>query len=628
MSIDEKTEAMSGVAIIGMTCRVPGAASTEEFYEKIWAGTELIKHFSEEELLASGYPPEILSDPAYVRASSALDNVEDFAAEFFNYSAREAQSLDPQQRLFLECAWDVVERAGYSTDSIDVPVGVFAGASANTYILDGLLKGQVDLDLDFMNYVETRLGSDKDFLATRVSHKLNLTGPSFTIQSACSTSLVAVHTACQSLLAGECDMALAGAVTVLYPLTHGYRHKPDSMVSPDGHCRTFSASAKGTVFGSGAGVVMLKRLEDATTDRDNILAVIKGSAINNDGALKPSYTSPSLDLQAEVVADAMVLADTAADSISYVEAHGTGTPIGDPVEVAALTQAYREFTDKKQYCAIGSVKTNIGHLDVAAGMASLIKTTLVLQHKTIPPSLHFDEPNPAIDFENSPFYVNAQLRSLPKGETPCRAGITSLGVGGTNVHMILEEAPLNQIQYVEQLGDNVINQAQLIVVSAKTSSALSQACINLAEQLNDPPSSELADVAYTLQVGRNAFAWRGVFVCKNVEHAIQQLETASLPEAPSYETTTVRLILSAMHVDDVTDVLGLYLSETEFRTAFDLCVNTWNEVCIAVGKEAACWQTSEGCTPTLNVALDRTLRETLCEFCVTYALGRVYWRSM
>lgn len=570
---------MNEVAIIGMSGRFPGAKNVRQFYENLWTGVESITFLTEEQLIAKGVARETLSNPFYVKATAQLPEAEYFDAEFFKYSAREARILDPQQRCFLECAWEALEDAGYSQESYSIPVGVFAGASANTYILNNLLSGRVDLNLNFMDFVETRQGSDKDFIATRVSYKLNLTGPSFTIQSACSTSLVAVHTACQSLLNGECDLALAGAVTVLYPLDEGYMHKPNSMVSPDGHCRTFSASAQGTIFGSGVGVVILKRLEDALQDNDNILAAIKGSAINNDGALKPSYTAPSMDKQAEVIGEALAIANVSPESIGYIEAHGTGTPIGDPVEVAALTQAFQEYTDRKQYCAIGSVKTNIGHLDVAAGMAGLIKTVLILKHKQIPPTLHFDRPNPKIDFLNSPFYVNTQLKAFASGDTPRRAGITSLGVGGTNVHMILEEAP--EIESVQT------QKPQVLLVSAKTESAFCKARENLRDYLRTNPVINLADVAYTTQVGRIRFPIAQAFVCRNIEEAWQQLNTtkAVIPQSFDGNTVNVCFVLADFKRDHARNLWSLSKTQAVFQDAFNECIESWNSLLTEIDRD-------------------------------------------
>ncbi|MBX2859115.1 MAG: SDR family NAD(P)-dependent oxidoreductase [Cellvibrionaceae bacterium] len=581
------------VAIIGISGRFGSAGDLLSFYKKIWAGEELISHFSEEQLRQKGVDSEQLQNKNYVRSGGPLVEAECFDAEFFKYSAREAQMMDPQQRLFLECAWEAIEHAGYNVADLTIPVGVFAGASVNTYLLDNLLKRRIDVDLDFMNFVEMRLASDKDFLATRVAYKLNLTGPAFTLQSACSTSLLAVHTACQNLLNGECDMALAGAVTVLYPAMEGYTHKLGGMVSADGHCRAFSAESSGTVFGSGLGVVLLKRLDEALEDGDNILAVIKGSAVNNDGAQKPSYTAPSLDRQAEVVADALVLSEVDAESIGYVEAHGTGTPIGDPIEVAALTQAFREFTDKKQYCALGSVKSNIGHMDVASGMASLIKCILILQHGEIPPSLHCSESNPKINFRDSPFFLNTALRPFPQTQGLRRVGVTSLGVGGTNVHIILEEAPAARI--LPEEGEASNDAPQMVLLSAKTREALARATKGLAEHLQNEAGIALANVAYTTQVGRQAFKYRKAFICNDTEDLQNQLldfhdeslngEAVNVVE----EKPLLHILLPGLDAQEkgvqelgtleLSQYFSLYARDGGFRQSLDVCIQAWNELC-------------------------------------------------
>ena len=380
------------IAVIGMAGRFPGAPTLEKYWQNLQAGVESITVFSEEELIAAGLEPGVVRDPKYVKAAPVLEDADRFDAAFFGYTPREAEVMDPQHRVFLECAWEAVEQAGYDAERYAGAIGVYAGAAMNTYLLfSGLLPRFVD------DYLLTLTGSDKDFLATRVSYKLNLTGPSLTVQTACSTSLVAVHLACQSLLNRECDMALAGGVSVRVPLTADYFSHESSLFSPDGHCRAFDARARGTIFGSGVGVVVLKRLAEAIADGDTIHAVVKGSAVNNDGATKVDYAAPSLPRQAAMVFEALAYAGVDAETISYVEAHGTGTELGDPIEVAALTRAFRMSTEARGYCALGSVKTNIGHLDAAAGVAGFIKTVLALEHGMIPPSLHCDEPNPAID---------------------------------------------------------------------------------------------------------------------------------------------------------------------------------------------------------------------------------------
>ena len=422
------------IAIIGMAGRFPGAASVDEFWQLLRDGQEAIAQLNADTLHQQGVDETLLNDPQYVKAGGVLADVDQFDAAFFGYSPREAELLDPQQRLFLECAWEALETAGYDAESYDGSIGVYGGAGMNGYLFNLYANARVR---ESASPYELFLASDKDFLTTRVSYKLNLQGPSLDIQTACSSSLVAVHTACQSLLSGECDIALAGGVAV--SKQQGYRYQDGGIYSPDGHCRAFDAQAQGTVGGNGVGIVVLKRLEDAQRDGDTIDAVIKGSAVNNDGALKVSYTAPRIDSQAAVIRAAQMMAEVSPESITYIEAHGTGTPLGDPIEIAALSQAFRQETERKGFCAIASVKTNIGHLDAAAGIASLIKAVLALKHGQIPPILHFQQPNPQIDFANSPFYVNTQLADWPESESPRRAGVSSFGIGGTNAHVVLEE---------------------------------------------------------------------------------------------------------------------------------------------------------------------------------------------
>ncbi|MGH7792540.1 MAG: type I polyketide synthase, partial [Thermodesulfobacteriota bacterium] len=382
------------------------------------------------------------------------------------------------------------------------PIGVFGGVSLNTYVFNLYSNAARAAVSDGYQII---IGSDKDFLSTRVSYKLNLKGPSVTIQTACSTSLVAVQLAYLSLLNYQCDIALAGGASIRTPRKAGYLYKEGMILSPDGHCRAFDAKAQGTIVGEGVGIVVLKRLADALADRDCIHAVIKGGSINNDGALKVGYTAPSVDGQVEVIAMAQAIAGVDADTISYIETHGTATPLGDPIEIAALTKAFRANTKRQRFCAIGSVKTNIGHLDAAAGVAGLIKTALALKHRMLPPSLHFEAPNPNIDFDNSPFYVNARLAEWKRGGTPLRAGVSSFGIGGTNAHVIVEEAPP-----LEASGPS--KPWQLLVLSAKSGAALENMTENLLQHLKEHPNINLADVAYTLQLGRRSFSQRRMLV--------------------------------------------------------------------------------------------------------------------
>ena len=513
MDNSDLDNSLTGFAIIGMTGRFPGAKNIDEFWQNLRDGVEAVSFFSDEELIDAGIDPELLKNPNYVRAAAVLDDIDRFDADFFDFTPREAEVTDPQHRLFLECAWEVLEQVGYSPEMDSSRIGLFAGVSHSSYLFNNLSLnwGQAG------DGYEKLIANDKDFLTTRVSYKLNLTGPSISVQTACSTSLVAVQLACQSLLTYQCDLTLAGGATVHVPTKTGYLYQEGGILSPDGHCRAFDADARGTIGGSGVGVVVLKRLEEAIADGDQIYAVIKGSAINNDGSIKVGYTAPSVEGQTEVIAEALALADIDPATITYVEAHGTGTSLGDPIEMAALTQAFRASTAKTEFCAIGSVKTNVGHLDAAAGVTGLIKTALALKHQQIPPSLNLVSPNPQIDFANSPFYVNTTLADWETNGVPRRAGVSSFGIGGTNAHVVLEEAP--------QLLANTSTSRpwQILGLAAKTSAALETATANLASHLQQHPELNLADVAYTLQVGRRAFNHRRMVLCQDLEGAQQAL---------------------------------------------------------------------------------------------------------
>lgn len=560
----EDAEHNFDIAIVGLAGRFPGADNIDEYWQNLANGVESVSFFSDDELRSAGIDEATLDDPNYVKAAPVLDDPGLFDTQFFGYSPREARSIDPQHRLLLESAWQALEHAGYSAESFDGSIGVYAGSAANTYLLfSGLLP-------NFTNeYLPTLIGNDKDFLATRISYKMNLTGPSVTVQTACSSSLVAIHTACQSLLNEECDMALAGGVAVRVPHPSGHFYQEGSVFTPDGHCRPFDAKAQGTVFGSGVGMVVLKRLTDALDDGDTIHALIKGSAINNDGSSKVEYTAPSVNSQAEAIVEALANAEIGADSISYIEAHGTGTYLGDPIEVAALTKAFRNDTAENGFCAIGSVKSNIGHLDAAAGIAGLIKVTLALKHKQIPASLHFEEPNPQIDFANSPFFVNDTLRDWTKAaDCPRRAGISSLGIGGTNAHVILEEAP-------EPVASGSSREAQLLVVSAKSKAALDNATTQLARHLAENPDLPLADVAYTLQTGRKVFNRRRMVVCQDRDDAIAVLGELNLKRLTSANVEAASRDLVMMFPGQGAQYpnmgLGLYQTEPVFRDSVDQC---------------------------------------------------------
>lgn len=556
----------SEVAIVGMSGRFPGAKTIDKFWQNLREGVESVSFFSDEELLCSGVDYSLLNTPNYVKANAVLSDVEEFDADFFGFSPKEAEILDPQHRLFLECAWEALENAGYNSQTYEGSIGVYAGTEANGYLLNNIYPKMGFSDL------QTVLGNEKDYLASRVSYKLNLKGPSVSVQTACSSSLVAIHMAIMSLLNGECDLSLAGGVTVRVPQKVGYLYQEEGIASPDGHCRTFDAKARGSILGSGVGIVVLKRLVDAIAEGDCIHAIIKGSAINNDGALKAGYTAPSPDGQSAVISEAQAIAGIEPETITYIEAHGSATPLGDPIEIAALTQVFQSRSDRKGFCAIGSVKTNIGHLGPAAGVAGLIKTVLALKHRLIPPSLHFEQPNPKIDFANSPFWVNAKLSAWQTGNTPRRAGVSSLGMGGTNAHVILEEAP-PVWQQGSKGAEEQGRKFQLLALSAKTSSALETATANLAEHLKQHPELNLADVAYTLQVGRRGFEHRRTVVCQDIEDAVSALTDPKrvLTSIQEASDRPVAFMFTGLGTQYVNMAWELYQVEPTFRETVDRC---------------------------------------------------------
>ena len=509
----------TAIAIVGMAGRFPRAANIAEFWRNLYDGQECVTFFSDDELEHALIDPEERQAAHYVRAKAILKDIDRFDAAFFDFSPREAALTDPQHRLFLECAWEALENAGYVPDEFPGAIGVFAGAGANAYLMynlaaNGYLQGSIKT---FQAFIHNK----NDHLATRVAYKLNLHGPAVNVQTACSTSLVAVHLACQSLLTYQSDMCLAGGVTISHPQNAGYLYHEQGIGSPDGHCRPFDAAAQGTVAGSGAGIVVLKRYMDALEAGDHIYAVILGSAINNDGHIKVGYTAPSVDYQAQVIETAIALSGITADTISYVEAHGTATPMGDPIEVAALSRAFEAAGsgDQKQFCALGGVKGNVGHLDTAAGVAGLIKTSLSLERQTLLPSLHFQQPNPLIRFAETPFFVNAERRAWnTPADTPRRAGVSAFGLGGTNAHVVLQEAP-------PRPPSDTGLPWKLLLLSAQSETALERATANLTAYLQQNPQVNLADVAYTLQVGRKAFTHRRMVAVQSAADAIDMLRT-------------------------------------------------------------------------------------------------------
>ncbi len=566
MSTGKTENPIESIAIVGMSGRFPGAADVDEFWQNLQAGKESIEMLSDDELRSQGIPDSVLAKPNYVKARSAVDGMELFDASFFGFNPNEARILDPQHRLFLECAWAALENAGYDVETYPGTVGVFGCASSSNYFLYNLFPNREVRDL--VGAFQLAIGNDREFLPTRVSYKLNLKGPSVNVQTACSSSLVAVHLACQSLLNYQSDMCLAGGVSIRSAVG-GYYFTEGGILSPDGHCRAFDARAHGTIFGSGLGIVVLKRLRDALDDGDEIYAVIRGSAVNNDGSDKVGYTAPGVEGQTRVIAEAQAIAGVDPDTIDYVEAHGTATALGDPIEVAALTQVFHRGTSRRNYCGIGSVKSNVGHLDAAAGVTGLIKTALMVKHGKQVPSLHYREPNPQIDFASSPFFVGTELRDWQVEKRPRRAGVSSFGIGGTNAHLILESVAPR-----EAATPSVA--PHLLFLSARTASALETATANLAQHLKLHPEVDLGDVAHTLHVGRAAFDHRRMLVCTDVDDAVTALETAS-----------PRRLRTAVHEPAPRNVVfmfpgqgaqypgmgaGLYDGEPVFRRHLDACL--------------------------------------------------------
>ncbi len=495
------------IAIVGMAGRFPGSRNVKELWKNLCEGKNLISYFSDEELLENGVPEEHLKDPNYVKARGIIEDVDKFDAELFGFYPKEIENLDPQQRLFLECTWEALEDAGYCPDNIEGLTGVFGGIGMNTYVLQ-FLKSNPDLTTSAEAY-QFSIGNEKDFLTTRISYKLNLKGPSFDLQTACSTSLVATHIACMNLQNYQCDMAIAGGATISLPQKNGYHYQEGMILSPDGVCRPFDKDAGGTVASNGVGIVVLKRLEDAINDKDDIYAIIKGSAYNNDGAVKVGYTAPGVNGQTEVITAAYSSAEVPMSSIGYIETHGTGTSLGDPIEIEALSQAFNQDGNKKQYCAIGSVKSNLGHLDTAAGVTGLIKAALSVYYGLIPPSINYRNPNPKINFTDSPFYVNTKLKEWKdENNKPRRAGVSSFGIGGTNVHVVLEQAP--KIETKTNTDDY-----QIIPFSAKTKNSLNNIINKFTEYLIDNENKNFNSLAYTLQKGRKEFENRAFVVAKN-----------------------------------------------------------------------------------------------------------------
>ncbi|MGH3921621.1 MAG: type I polyketide synthase, partial [Pseudonocardiaceae bacterium] len=550
------------IAIIGLACRFPGARNATEFWANLEAGRESIRDISEQEYLAAGGDPVGLNDPHLVRVESDFPDIDCFDATFFGYSAADAELIDPQQRVFLECGYHALEDAGYHASHYPGVIGVYAGANESHYYLDNLYPWLAGAPASVVT-LAGRMANAPGMLSTRLSYQLGLQGPSVYVQTTCSTSLVAVHLACQDLLNYSADLALAGGASLNPGLRRGYRYVPDGPYSPDGRCRAFSADAAGMSAGNGVGLVVLKRLADAIADRDHIRAVIKATAINNDGDRKVGLTAPSVRGQVEVIVAAQELAQVSAGKISYLEAHGTGTKVGDPIEISALTEAFDRSTNRRQFCALGSVKTNIGHLDAAAGVASLIKTVLALEHRIIPPSLNFTQPNPLIDFAETPFWVVTTATPWRCDDEPRRAGVSSFGFGGTNAHAIVQQAPPRPVAQRSPSWS-------ILPLVAKTPSALETMTEQLGAYLRTHPELDIADVAYTLQCRSGPFQHRSTTVCRSTDEAAQMLLDGALDTGQAGTTDRpVAFLFSGdgAHYDQMG--LDLYRGEPVYRAVID-----------------------------------------------------------
>jgi acyl transferase domain-containing protein/NADPH:quinone reductase-like Zn-dependent oxidoreductase/thioesterase domain-containing protein len=611
------TATNNDIAVIGASGRFPGAANLAQFWHNLRHGVESVTFFTEEELLAAGEAPTVLRDPAYVKAQPVLEDFDRFDAAFFGFSPLDAAVMDPQHRLFLEVGWEALEDAGYESASFPGTIGVFGTCGMNAYMMFNLVNNRNIME-SVGEWLVRHTGNDMNFLATRLSYALDLKGPSMNVQTACSSALVAIHLACQSLLSGECDMALAGGANIVLPPRRGYLTKQGEILSPDGHCRPFDARARGTLFGSGAGIVVLRRLADAVPAGDRILAVVKGSAINNDGCGKVGYLAPGVEGQARAITEAIAVSGIDPETISYVEAHGTGTVVGDPIEVAALTQAYRQFTSKKGFCALGSVKSNIGHLGEAAGVASFLKTVLALVHRELPPSLHYEAPNPQIDFDASPFVVNARLAPWTGSNGARRAGITSLGAGGTNCHVIVEEAS-------PTAPPGRARPRSLLLLSARTEAGLETASANLATHLRAHPDTNLADVAYTLHLGRKAFAHRRALVCRDCADAIAALEAKQGLVTSSREPVDrpVAFLFPGQGAQYPNMGRDVYDNEPVFRAELDRCA----EILKAVrGIDLLGALFTESPSEQARRQLNQTALAQPALFAIEYALAKL-WMS-
>lgn len=613
MNQTEASKNLECIAIVGIAVRMPGAADVRQFWENLKAGKESISLFSKEEMLEAGVSSEMIDLPNYVAAKGILDGVELFDANFFGIAPREAELMDPQHRVLMECSWAAMEDAGYVPEQYPGRIAVFTSAGMNTYLPVNLMSNP-DL-LEQVGGFELSIYNDKDFVPTRIAYSMNIKGPAIDIGTACSSSLVSTHLACQHLLTYQSDMALVGGITIHLPQKVGHLHEAGSAYSPDRHCRPFDSTQSGLIDGNGAAVIIVKRLEDALNDGDKIHALIRGSAINNDGSDKVGYAAPSVNGQAEAILEALAVAEVEADSISYVEAHGTSTPLGDPIELAALTQAYRTSTNRIGFCGVGSVKSNIGHVDKAAGLAGLIKTTLALEHELLPPSLNWKAPNPKLQIEKTPFYVVHKPKAWARSAEPRRAGISSFGVGGTNAHAILEEAPLSE-------PSSPSRNRQLITLSAKTKHSLAEYAKNLAHHLTRYPEINLADVASTLARGRKAFAQRLAFTCQSAQEAVEILQATTYNLSEDKTFSNAVFMFPGQGSQYAGMAKELYQDEQTFKDNVDACALILQPLLNKDIRTILFPQKEQ--IAQANLQLQETYLTQPCLFAIEYALAKLW----
>lgn len=613
MNQTESSKNLDCIAIVGIAVRMPGAADVRQFWENLKTGKESISLFSKEEMLEAGVSAEMIDLPNYIAAKGIIEGVELFDANFFGIAPREAELMDPQHRVLMECAWAAMEDAGYVPAQYPGRIAVFTSAGMNTYLPVNLMSNP-DL-LEQVGGFELSIYNDKDFVPTRIAYSMNIKGPAIDIGTACSSSLVSTHLACQHLLTYQSDMALVGGVTIHLPQKVGHLHEAGSAYSPDRHCRPFDSTQSGLIDGNGAAVIIVKRLEDALNDGDKIHALIRGSAINNDGSDKVGYAAPSVNGQAEAILEALAVAEVEADSISYVEAHGTSTPLGDPIELAALTQAFRSDTDRTGFCGVGSVKSNIGHVDKAAGLAGLIKTTLALEHELLPPSLNWKAPNPKLQIEKTPFYVVHQPKPWPRTAQPRRAGISSFGVGGTNAHAILEEAPLPE-------SSSPGRSRQLLTLSAKTKHGLTEYAKNLANHLTNNPDINMADVASTLQRGRKAFSQRLSFTCHSAQDAVDILQAAKYHTSEEKNFTNAVFMFPGQGSQYAGMAKELYEDEITFKDTVDACASILQPLLKLDIRTILFPDHNE--IEQANLLLQETSITQPCLFTIEYALAKLW----